>query len=162
MSVQAVTWALAQDIAKPGAKLTLVALANYCDAEGFSVVGQKLLQAHTSLGETTVRGHLKWLEENGYLLRERRHQARRGWRSTDQYYLPVPDLAKLTAPLSRKEAKKRLPAKTEGRVPTGRNWGGLPAETEGHRTCTLDYVPSQDIELDSDSGESGSSGGGAS
>jgi len=74
VSIQAVGWALKQNVSSSGAKFVLVALANYADEEGRCWPSQKQLAADTCQGERTVRRHLDTLEREGFIKREHRNR----------------------------------------------------------------------------------------
>ncbi|WP_372411835.1 helix-turn-helix domain-containing protein [Streptomyces luteireticuli] len=78
-------WAFRQDIEKPGAKLVLLALCDHADEAWSCYPGQKLLARKTSQGERTVRRHLEWLEEQGFLTRKPRFKV--GRRTSDRYWI---------------------------------------------------------------------------
>lgn len=96
MSIRHIAWAFDQDL-KSGPKFVLVALANYADETGWCYPSQERIAADTGQGESTVRAHLKFLEEGDeatapYIERkERRRQ--NGTRDNDGYQLLAPDLA---------------------------------------------------------------------
>jgi hypothetical protein len=53
-----------------GAYRVLVALFNYTDASGrHAYPGERRLADDTAIKERTVRAHLKWLTDNGYLIK---------------------------------------------------------------------------------------------
>jgi DNA-binding transcriptional MocR family regulator len=88
MSVQAMTWAFAQEL-PPAPKFVLVALANYANADASCCrcfPGQKTLARDTCLGERTVRRSLKYLERHGFIERMRRRRAD-GTRTSDEVAL---------------------------------------------------------------------------
>jgi hypothetical protein len=87
MAHEYTSWAYKQDLDQPGAKFVLVALADSANADGYAFPGQKRLGSMTSMGERTVRRHLAFLEERGYIRRvERRRND--GSRTSDAYFLP--------------------------------------------------------------------------
>lgn len=86
MSVQAISWALGTAVGDTGAKLLLLALANYADEHGECWPSQARLAQDTELTDRTIRTKLKLLEEGGFLSRERR-QSDAGWRTSDYYRL---------------------------------------------------------------------------
>ncbi len=56
-----------------GAYRVLVAVFNYTDAEGENAhPGEARLADDTGMAERTVRDHLKWLTDRGYLIKVRR------------------------------------------------------------------------------------------
>jgi biotin operon repressor len=75
MSIQAVGWALAQNISPSSAKFVLVAIANYADENCRCWPSQQRLANDTSLTERSIRSAIIALEELGYVKRvERRRQ----------------------------------------------------------------------------------------
>lgn len=86
MSVQALTWAFNQQIGSSGAKFVLVALADHADVDGWCHPGQKRLAKYTDMSDRSVRTHLVWLEEKGFIKRVRRARTD-GSRSSDGYWL---------------------------------------------------------------------------
>lgn len=89
MSNHAITWAYEQHVSQCGAKFVLVALADYADENGFCYPSQETLAKMTSQKERTVRAHLKQLEADGFLKRERRRLPGGKWTS-DGYQLQAP------------------------------------------------------------------------
>lgn len=98
MSVQAITWAIEQDIRKPGAKLVLICAANYADRAGLCWPSQETLAKDASMGKRTVWGHLSWLEENGFIERTPRREGKE--RASDLIQL---NLGNLNSPNRRVE-----------------------------------------------------------
>ncbi len=87
MSFDAVSWAWNQKTGnKPGRKWTLVAVAQFADEDGYCWPGQKMLAEYTEQSPRTIRNHLTWLEENGYLTRKSRLRPD-GTHTSDAYYL---------------------------------------------------------------------------
>jgi DNA-binding transcriptional ArsR family regulator len=76
-------WAFRQDISKPGAKLVLLALCDFADESWSCFPGQATLAKKTSQGERTVRRHLEWLEEEGYVVSHTRFSD--GRRTSNRY-----------------------------------------------------------------------------
>jgi DNA-binding MarR family transcriptional regulator len=72
MSVQAVSWALDQDIDNPALKLLLVAICNYVDGGLIYWSGQEALSKDASMSTRSIQRHLKELEVQGYIRRESR------------------------------------------------------------------------------------------
>ncbi len=89
MSVKAISWAYEQNVKQPGAKFVLVSLANYADENGFCYPSQRTIARMTAQSERTVRGHLKQLEEDGFIKRDHRYAAD-GQRTSDGYDLLAP------------------------------------------------------------------------
>lgn len=90
MAHEYTTWAYKVDIDQPLAKFVLVCIADAAGEEGRAFPGQKRLSRMTSMGERTVRRHLAWLEENGYIRRSERRRED-GSRTSDEYFLPPKD-----------------------------------------------------------------------
>ena len=84
MSIRAIEWAYGQEISGAATKFVLVALADFADEEGTCFPGQELLAARTGQSMESVRRHLKWLEEYGFITRIRRFD-KRGHRTSDRY-----------------------------------------------------------------------------
>jgi hypothetical protein len=73
VSIQAVSWALAQWIPNPGAKLVLVAVANYADHrsnEGWPSLGS--LIEETCMSRRTIQRHISELVEMGVVVKSER------------------------------------------------------------------------------------------
>ena len=91
MSVQAMTWAFAQDV-EPHAKLVLIALANRSNQDtGICFPGQALLAAECSMSSRTVRRHLRALEDKGLVRRRARMLPEGRGRTSDEYRLAFYD-----------------------------------------------------------------------
>lgn len=89
MSVQAMTWAFAQDV-EPHAKLVLIALANRTNHEtGTCYPGQDLIASECSMSSRTVRRHLRTLEERGLISRRARMLPEGRGRTSDEYRLTL-------------------------------------------------------------------------
>jgi len=86
MSHQATSWAYKQEINSCGAKFVLVALADFADEAWSCYPGQDRLAKMTGQSVSSVGRHLKWLESNGYLTRQRRATTG-GHRTSDRYVL---------------------------------------------------------------------------
>lgn len=67
MSIQAVSWAFGQEIARSSVKFVLVALANYADQKGFCYPSQKRLSRDTGQDRKTIIASLKALTDLGLL-----------------------------------------------------------------------------------------------
>jgi DNA-binding transcriptional ArsR family regulator len=116
MSVQAITWAIKQEIASSAQKLVLICLANYADAEGVCFPGQTRLAKDASMTDRSVRTHLKALEDTGLITRQERRRADMT-RTSDEYELHI--------------NRKTFPVEGE---PTGRFASDLPEnKRQGHR-----------------------------
>ncbi|MFI1563835.1 helix-turn-helix domain-containing protein [Streptomyces sp. NPDC020490] len=88
MSIEAMAWAFRQNIAKPGAKLVLLALCDFADESWSCFPGQATLAEKTSQGERTVRRHLEWLEQEGFIVSHARFSD--GRRTSNRYTIHVP------------------------------------------------------------------------
>ena len=87
MAHEYTTWAYSNDMQPAGRKFVLVALADSANADGHSFPGQKRLAHLTGQSERSVRGHLDWLEQHGYIKRQERRR-KDGTRTSDAYWLP--------------------------------------------------------------------------
>lgn len=81
-------WAFRQNIPKPGAKLVLLALCDFADEAWSCFPGQATLAEKTSQGERTVRRHLEWLENEGFIVSHARFSD--GRRTSNRYTIHVP------------------------------------------------------------------------
>lgn len=75
MSVEAITWASKQKTGSPGAKLTLIALANYANDRQECWPSQATLALWTEQSDRTIRTHLASLESMGLIHRKTREVA---------------------------------------------------------------------------------------
>lgn len=91
MSHQATSWAYRQEINSSGVKFVLVALADFADEAWSCYPGQDRLAKMTGQSVSSVGRHLKWLEANGYLTRQRRSTTG-GHRTSDRYVLSGSDV----------------------------------------------------------------------
>lgn len=73
MSVQAQSWAMAQSVGDPVAKLVLWSLANYADENGLAWPSVRTLTGIVECSRTTLFRKLGLLEELGLVEREQRH-----------------------------------------------------------------------------------------
>lgn len=90
MSVQAISWALAQRL-PPAIKLVLISIANCADKNGDNAFpGQDHIAEDASMSVRSVRRHIDWLEQHNYLARIRRSRTN-GTRTSDRYVLDVAD-----------------------------------------------------------------------
>lgn len=118
MSIWAKEWAYEQVTGSPGRKAVLVALAEFADPEGICHPGQKLIAEMTEMGYSTVRKHLKDLEEKCELIeREERFRKDRG-QSTYEYRLLAPP----------ERLKPHVPSRQGGCSDSA---GGMPTESRG-------------------------------
>lgn len=117
MSVEAITWANKQRTGSPGAKLVLLALANYADEDGYCYPSQATLAIVTEMSRDSIARHMKALEALGLLAREGRFD-KTGRRTTDMVRL-------LISPMG-------TPANCG--VPTPAGTGGTPPQKQGVRT----------------------------
>jgi hypothetical protein len=81
-------WAFRQNIPKPGAKLVLLALCDFADEAWSCFPGQATLAEKTSQGERTVRRHLEWLEQEGFIVSRARFS--NGRRTSNRYTIHAP------------------------------------------------------------------------
>lgn len=88
VSIEAMAWAFKQQIPNPGAKLVLLALCDFADESWSCFPGQETLSTKTSQSLSTVRRHLTWLEQHGYMSRSPRFVE--GRRTSNRYILHTP------------------------------------------------------------------------
>lgn len=75
MSVEAIAWASKQRTGSPGAKLVLIALANYANDRNQCWPSQATLAMWTEQSDRTIRTHLAALESMGLIARQAREVA---------------------------------------------------------------------------------------
>lgn len=93
MSFEAIGWAFTTPIESPGAKLVLLALANYANSENGSYPSIRRIFELTNIKPRTIATHLKFLEEQGLVKRHERYLANGGRASTLYEFCmaPLPD-----------------------------------------------------------------------
>jgi hypothetical protein len=124
MSWQATAWAIKQTTGSPAAKLLLLTLANYADADGCCWPSQEVLAEDTEQSVDTVQRQLKKLVEARLIRKVPRSQGPGRWASRT-YFLDM-GVAKKTKPQSaaRSEDEQPEPSAESDRSPigvTGRN-----------------------------------------
>lgn len=87
MSFRLVAEAWEANIESPACKLVLMGLASYANEDGYCFPGQETLAARTSQTSRSVRTHLAWLEEHGFI--KRQHRDRLTGRTSDEYLLTI-------------------------------------------------------------------------
>ena len=87
MSIQALSWAFSQDM-DPTAKLVLIGLANYADAEGICWPSYGVLCAATGLSERTIIRKIQDMEKDGLLAVVKRTRTD-GSASSNTYQLAI-------------------------------------------------------------------------
>ena len=96
MSIEAVSWALKQDV-PPAEKLVLVSLADHHNrATGLCIPGQASVGEQTSMSVRTVQRHLKSLEGRGLIVRQARFRPEGRGRTSDSYILQGDNLTPKT------------------------------------------------------------------
>jgi hypothetical protein len=88
MSIEALSWAFNLDLPSSGAKLTLLALANYSNESGEAYPSQKAMAIKTCLCERAIRTHLATLESLGIISRVSRKREN-GSFTTDLFRLNI-------------------------------------------------------------------------
>ena len=123
-------WAFRQNIQKPGAKLVLLALCDFADESWSCFPGQATLAEKTSQGERTVRRHLEWLEQEGFIVSHARFSD--GRRTSNRYTIHAPHIPALprSGP-SASGAGAPLPEKEKGK----QKWPGRQAK-QAAKTAT--------------------------
>src|ERR1035437_1764218 len=98
MSWQATAWAVKQTAGSPSAKLLVLTLANYADADGCCWPSQEVLAADTEQSVDTVQRQLKKLIAAGLTRKVPRAQGAGRWDSRT-YFLNMP-VAEMSKPQS--------------------------------------------------------------
>jgi DNA-binding MarR family transcriptional regulator len=75
MSFEAMAWAIKQEVGNTTAKFVLLMVANYADEQGRAWPSQERLAEGIEASRHTVMRALDFLEEGGFMARERRHRA---------------------------------------------------------------------------------------
>lgn len=108
MSVEAITWASKQTAGSPGAKLVLIALANYANDRHECWPSQNTLAQWTEQSDRTIRTHLATLESMGLISRQSREVA--GCFTSDMITLHIDQRKNLPAEKSSVGKKQQIPA----------------------------------------------------
>lgn len=90
MSVQAISWAMAQRAGSPSAKLLLMVMANSHTVAGSFFPSHGYLAEQTEMSRSSVKRHLAKLEEQG-LIRIRNRKRASGAKTSNEYELVVPE-----------------------------------------------------------------------
>lgn len=97
MSIEAVSWALKQNLSPPE-KLVLVSLADHHNrATGLCIPGQASVGEQTCMSVRTVQRHMKSLEERGLIVRKARFRPEGRGRTSDSYILQGDNLTPSSA-----------------------------------------------------------------
>lgn len=97
MSFAALNWAWNAETGSPGRKLVLIGLAQFTNEEHQAWPSQKTLAKRTEQSERTVREHLTWLEENGFISSEKRSKPD-GKKTSDFYVLHIDNQRQISPP----------------------------------------------------------------
>ncbi len=108
MSVEAIAWASKQRTGSPGAKLVLIALANYCNDRNECWPSQATLAEWTEMSDRTIRTHLTSLEYMGLIHRKARPVA--GSFTSDLITLNLGQMQILPAEKISDGKKQQIPA----------------------------------------------------
>lgn len=138
MSVEAIAWASKQTAGSPGAKLVLIALANYTNDAGECWPSQETLAQWTEQSDRTVRTHLAALEEKGLITRKGRTVA--GEFTSDIITLHVGQRKNLPTEKSSDGKKQQKPAEKSSANPSKE-----PSIEKATKGCQLpaDFVPAE-------------------
>lgn len=74
-------------------RMVLVCLANYAGEDGHSWPSQQLIADESGCGIRSVKDHLKWLEENGFMIRKTKSLGQ-GNGSRTSYHIMLPRLSR--------------------------------------------------------------------
>lgn len=132
MSVEAITWSNKQRVGSSGAKLVLLALANYADEDGYCWPSRRTLAHVTEMSPDSISRHLSTLEAGGFVEREAR-KGDRGQRTSDLIRLL------LSRPTAAPAAAENAPV--SGGTPSA-NCGGPPSANYGGPLCKNRDTPS--------------------
>jgi len=91
MSFQAMAWATEQKVGNATGKAILLMLANYADEAGSCFPSQKRLSEQCECSVATAQRWVKSLEEDGFLVREKRY-GEGGYRRSDRLVLDLKNL----------------------------------------------------------------------
>ncbi|QIB32647.1 helix-turn-helix domain-containing protein [Ancylobacter pratisalsi] len=135
MSVEAITWSNKRRAGSAGAKLVLLALANYADEDGYCYPSQATLADVTEMSRDSISRHIKTLESLGLLEREPRFD-KKGRRTTDMVRLLLtaqgtPQIAGVGTP-----QKQGVPPPQEQGVRTPQKQGDLNHQKEPSKEKT--------------------------
>ena len=101
MSVQAIGWALGQDVGTPTRKVVLIALANRVNSDtGLCCPSLKTVAKETCLAKSSVIRALHELEQAGYIQRVQRQRENGSHTSTEYRFPQLTPSARVTPPLS--------------------------------------------------------------
>jgi DNA-binding transcriptional ArsR family regulator len=96
VSIEAVSWALKQNVPPPE-KLVLVSLADHHNrATGLCIPGQASVGEQTCMSVRTVQRHLKSLEARGLIVRKARFRPEGRGRTSDSYILQGDNLTPIS------------------------------------------------------------------
>ena len=88
MSRKCSAWADKHVVGRDGAQRLLEAIADWCNDDGVTFVGQKKLQYKVApMPLSSVKANFKYLKERGYIRTEQRHNPVTKTRTTDIIYL---------------------------------------------------------------------------
>jgi hypothetical protein len=90
MSYEATNWAAYQKVGDPQAKSILMCLANRADETGMCYPGIAYIERITELSRRTIIRKIKFLEEKGYLRKQKRKVEGKKENATNLYFMPVP------------------------------------------------------------------------
>lgn len=135
MSVRAMGWALERNV-RPGAKLVLVALANFADAQGFCYPSQSTLARLTGQTERTVRTHLAALEDADLIARPfENKRANGGLYRADTFRLQMSKTERGTEP-TRRDRRRASKSSTLDTAKAAARAENIPAG-DGRKVLTL-------------------------
>lgn len=97
MSFAALNWAWNAETGSPGRKLVLIGLAQFANEENEAWPSQQTIAKRTEQSERTVREHLSWLEENGFISSEKRTKPD-GKKTSDLYVLNIESHRQISPP----------------------------------------------------------------
>lgn len=136
MSIDALSWAFNLDLPNSGVKLTLLALANYADADDCTAYpSQKAMSQKTCLSTRAIRDHLVTLEKLGVISRVPRKREN-GTYTTDLFTLNV-GFAPSKA-IGKNSQRQILPAAKNDKIQ--RQISPNPAADSAYQESSLDSI----------------------
>lgn len=138
MSIQAVAWALDQNVPDPYQKLILISLANHADHTGRCFPGLACIAREASCSRETVMRRLPLLEVAGLISIERNVQGAQKLRNI--YRLSLPGSVQQTLPPSVPQTLPTTPARPDRCLPDTR--GSVSADTRGGVSVDTTKEPS--------------------
>lgn len=101
-------------------RMVLVSLANYAGEDGHAWPSQKLVSEESGCGIRSLKDHLKWLEQNGFIRRDTKNLGQ-GKGSRTSYHVDLKRLARISA-----DAGAQIAGANNARAKSVSLGGGIP------------------------------------